>query len=488
MNVCYKGLLGALMLMAVACQQAGESALTATQAPKQILTLADRDLDDIRKDGKLKALIVNSATSYFLYRGKPMGFEYELLTQLAEHLDLQLELQVEENLDSLIGHLRTGKADIVAHGLTITNDRKELAAFTDYLYLTKQVLVQKKPDNWRKISWASLQRSIIHDPIELIGDTVSVRANSSYLQRVANLSNELGGPIYIDTLPGDLATEEAIQMVVNGEIKYTVADDNLAKINASYYPVLDISVPMSFSQRIAWAVRPNSPALLSSINTWVKQQRKKVGYYVIYNRYYKNKRDFRKRVKSEFYAPGKNQISEYDDLLREYADTIQWDWRLLASLVYQESRFNPQAESWAGAQGLMQLMPATAKSMGVSDVTDPQDCIRGGTQYLDDLYGYFDEIPDSVQRLKFTMAAYNCGYFHVKDAQLLAKEEGKDPLIWDENVEEMILALSYPRNYNRPGIKYGYVRGIEPHTYVRQIFERYTHYLNFLDQPEEERS
>ncbi|WP_439129298.1 transporter substrate-binding domain-containing protein, partial [Polaribacter sp.] len=115
----------------------------------------DRDLEDIRKDGVLRALVVYSSTSYFLYRGQPMGFEYELLQRLSKHLNLKLEIVISDNLDTEFEVLNRGDVDIVAHGMTITNKRKWEVDFTEYLYLTKQVLVQKKPDNFRTISWSA---------------------------------------------------------------------------------------------------------------------------------------------------------------------------------------------------------------------------------------------------------------------------------------------------------------------------------------------
>ncbi|MDN3668237.1 transporter substrate-binding domain-containing protein [Echinicola jeungdonensis] len=441
-----------------------------------------RDLPEIQKEGTLKVLVNYSSTSYFLYRGKPMGFEYELLQRLAKDLDLNLELVVVENLDSVFQYINNGKADMIAHGMTITTERKEKVDFTNYLYLTSQVLVQKKPDNWRNISWANTQRHLIHDAIDLIGDTVSVRENSSYMDRINNLSMELGGKIYIDTLSGTLSTEEIMKKVADGEIKYTVADKNLAKVSAVNYPILDITVPLSLSQRIGWAVRKNSPELLASVNEWIAKEKKKVPYYVIYNRYFKNKRDFKRRIKSEFMSLNGNQISKYDDIIKKYAENLGWDWRLVASLIYQESRFKNNAKSWAGAKGLMQIMPRTAESLGIKNPNSPEQSVKGGTLYLKKIYNRLDGINDSTQRIKFTMASYNCGYSHVKDARFLAKQENLNPNLWDGHVEKMVMALSYPKNYNKEGVHYGYVRGIEPVTYVGQIFKRYDHYVKFIEE------
>lgn len=444
-------------------------------------TTVQRDLSEIKKDGILRVLVEYSSTSYFLYRGQPMGFEYELLERLAKHLDLKLDLVITKNINEQFEVLNRGEVDLIANGVTITTDRKEKVQFTDYLYLVKQVLVQKKPANWRKMKWSVLQKHLVHDPIELIGDTVSVRKNTSYYERLRNLSDEVGGRIVIDTLPGHLSANEIIDMVVDGKIRYTVVDDNLAKINASYYPVLDIKVPISFSQRIAWVVRKNSPELLAAINEWIQEERGETTYYVIYNKYFKNKRTFRRRVQSNYYSLNNKQISKYDDLIIRHAKKLGWDWRLLASQVYQESRFKPGATSWAGASGLMQVMPATARALGITNPADPQQSIRGGATYLRKLYRRFSDIRDSIDRIKFTMAAYNCGYEHVRDAQRLAEAEGLNQYVWHNNVDKMLLALSSPTHYNKPFVKYGYVRGREPVNYVKHIFERYDHYKKFIE-------
>ena len=440
----------------------------------------NRDLEDIRADGKLRALVAYSATGYFLYRGKPMGYEYELLKRLAEHLDLELELRVVRDLDQMLEILQHGQVDLVAHGLAITRERKEEVAFTDYLYLTKQVLVQRKPANWRRMTLDQIRATLVTDPVDLIGDTVSVRKNSSYLNRLENLSREIGGTIVIDTLDGNLSTDEIIKMVVEGRIKYTVADRNLAHINASSYPILDVSVPVSFSQRIGWAVRKNARGLQQALDAWLAEEKKSDDFYYIYNKYFKNRRSFNRRIRSEFYSLAEGRISPYDSLIQSQAAALGWDWRLLASQVYQESRFDASATAWTGARGLMQLMPSTAAELGVSNTADPRQSLKGGVRYLNQLRRAFETVPDSLQQIKFTLAAYNCGLGHVQDARRLAEQRGLDPNTWDQNVDQMVLALSYPKNYHDDVVEYGYLRGVEPYRYVKQIFERYAHYETLI--------
>ena len=440
------------------------------------------DLEQIKASGTLRALTVYSGTSYFLYKGRPMGYEFELLERFAEYLDVDLEMIVVNNINELFEKLNNGEGDIIAHGLTITTDRKEEVSFSNHLYLTKQVLVQKKPDNWRGMSWTKLKKALVHDTIDLLGDTISIRSMTSYKERIYNLSDELGGTIHINLLSGELATDEIIEKVVNGDIKYTIADNNIASIMATYYPILDVKVPVSFSQRIAWATRHDSQNLLNATNNWLKQIKRKIDFNVIYNKYFKNKKYFRRRIKSNFYSLNNQQISPYDGLIKKHSKVLNWDWRLVASQVYQESKFDPRVSSWAKASGLMQLMPNTAKELGVTNRSDPEQSIKGGTKYLKRIWKNFEHIPDSIQRTKFAMASYNCGMGHVFDAQRLAEIEGLKKDVWDDNVETIVLKLSKPEYYNHPIVKYGYVRGLEPYNYVKQIFERYQHYVQFINE------
>ncbi len=442
--------------------------------------LVQRDLQQVLDEGVLRAIMVYSSTSYFLYRGQPMGYEYELLQRLADHLNVKLEIVLAKDINELINMLNRGDGDILAHGMTVTQRRRRFVSFMDYLYLTRQVLVQRKPSNWRQMKLHEIEKELISDPIELIGQTVSVRRNTAYYSRLKNLQQEIGGKILVDTIPGECSTQKIIKMVVDGELNYTVADNNIAQINASYYPVLDVENPVSFSQRISWAVRKNSAELLDTLNYWVDKMKDDVNYYVIYNKYFKNTRSFQQRISSDFYSGNGGRVSRFDSIVKYHADRIDWDWRLLSSVIYQESRFNPVEESWAGARGLMQLMPATARELGVSDVTDPSQNIKAGSTYLNQMWNRWESIPDSSQRLKFTLASYNCGYSHVVDARRLAEKYDADPKLWDNNVEQYLLNLMYPENYNDEVVRYGYVMGEEPVNYVNQILERYEQYAQLL--------
>lgn len=454
-----------------------------TEVISQDSTLSNvsRDLEEIKEDGVLHAITIYNSTSYFLYRGEPMGFEYELLSRLADDLDLELKITIAEDIDELFNLLNNGVGDIVAYGLTITEPRKKEVSFTEHHYVTHQTLVQKMPDNWRSLPGYKIEKNVVSNTLELIDDTVWVREKTSFAERLKNLQDEIGADIPIEHIEGRITTDEIIRMVVEGEIERTVADYNVAAINKTYYPNLHIDTRISFAQRIAWAVRKNSPELLKAINKWISKEKKSDDYYVIYNKYFKNRKSYRARIRSDFYSKNSNAISKYDDIIKKNADRIGWDWRLLCSQVYQESRFNPKAKSWAGAGGLIQLMPATAKEVGVNNSFNPKENIRGGVTYLNRMRENFSSINDSVQKIKFTMAAFNCGLGHVLDAQRLAKKYGKDPLVWDDNVEEYILKLKDKKYFLDDVVKYGFVRGEEPYNYVKDIFLRYEHYQKFIE-------
>lgn len=439
------------------------------------------DLTEIKKRGKLRAITTYSSTSYFIYKGQPMGFEYELLTALAEHLDLDLEIVLADNLDHLFEMLNKGEGDLIAFGLTVTQPRKKLVNFTEHYTTTRQVLVQRLPENWHRLKYHHIEAKLIRNQIDLIGKQVYVRKNTAYYDRLVNLSNEIGGDIDIIPVPGNTETEELIRKVSDGEINYTVADQHVAQINQTYYRNIDIKTPVSFPQRIAWAVRKNSPELQKAVNNWIISIKRRPYLNIVYKKYFKNRTAYTQRIKSPFYSKNGGNISAYDDLIKNYAKQLHWDWRLLASMIYQESRFNPEATSWMGAQGLMQVMPATAELFGyTASLERPEVNMKAGITYLKFLKRIWKDIPDSTERAKFILASYNVGQGHVMDAQRLAEKHGKDPNKWTGNVEIYILAKSEPAFYNDPVVKHGYCRGQEPYDYVREILDRYKLYTKVL--------
>ncbi|MEM8893848.1 MAG: transporter substrate-binding domain-containing protein [Bacteroidota bacterium] len=478
----------ALVSSLFACKKSSESAYTSSQSPEREEVIAELDLDAIIARGHLTAIIDNSSTGLFLYKGEPMGYEFDLLTKFCKEIGVELRLEVTPGLSEGFMKLNQGKGDILAYNLTVTKERKERIAFTHYHNLVRQVLVQRKPNNWRDMKLHEIENTLIRNPIDLIGKEVWVRNSSSYLARMRNLSDEIGGDIIIVEDYPDVETEGLIKKVAEGQVEYTISDEDVALVNASYYPILDVKTPVSLPQQIAWGVRKNAPNLLNTLNGWIDRMRKTSDYYVIYDKYFRSTRQSRRRVQSEFFSSGDGRISPYDSLIREAAAKLNWDWRLLAAQINKESRFDPYTQSWAGAIGLMQILPKTGKRFGADNLRDPVQNIDAGSNYLVWLQDFWrPHVPDSLERVKFILGSYNVGQGHVMDAVRLAKKYEKDTAVWNDNVGFYLLQKSYSKFFNDPVVKHGYCRGIEPINYVSDILSLYENYLDIIpEQPEDQ--
>lgn len=437
----------------------------------------DRGLDSIKSEGTLKALINYGTTSYFLYKGNPMGFEYELLKKYTEHIGVELEVIPIKNMDSVFVDLNNGKGDIAAANFTITQERLQQVDFTHPVLLTKQVLIQRKPESWKFLSKKNIKDSLLQTPFDLIDKMIVVRKGSSFYSRLKSLSNEIGGKIDVKTVKGDIDMEQLIGMVANGKIDYTIADKNIAKVSQWQYPNIDMKMELSLDQRIGWATRNNADSLTASINSWLIKYQKTRSFKILYKKYFSSQQSFNKRINHEYYTLTSGHISPYDSLFKKYAPNVAWDWELLASMVYQESHFNNKARGWGGSFGLMQFMPQTGANFGVDSSSVPEANVKAGVKYLKKLdYIWVDQIEDSLERTKFVLASYNVGPGHVIDAKNLAIKYGKDPTIW-KDVGYFLLHKSEPKYYKDEVVKHGYCKGYIVYDYVNEIMERYQHYL-----------
>src|ERR1035437_5646408 len=194
------------------------------------------DLTQIFKRKKLVALIDNSSTSYFIYKGEPMGFEYEMLGRFAKHLGVELKIIVAKDMDKIFDNLYSDDIDIVAANLTITEDRMNTVEFSEPLIYTRQVLVQRKPKGWENMTESKLGELLVRTTIDLDGKNIYVRKVSSFYSRLKNLQQEIAGKINITEVAGNVTTENLIAMVANGKIPYSISDENTAMVNQNYYP------------------------------------------------------------------------------------------------------------------------------------------------------------------------------------------------------------------------------------------------------------
>ncbi len=464
-----------LLIVIVGCAPSGNKVKT-NKVDEEVAF----DLKQIKERGKLIVVTDYNSTNYFIYKGTPMGYQLELLNEFCNNLGIKLEVVVSNDVEKNIEDLRQGKVDLIAQNLAVTRDRAKKIQFTEPHTYSRQVLVQRVGDKDTTQNRKSDFNALIRNQLDLAGKTIYVQKGSSYVNRLNSLSDEIGDTINVVEIP-DYEAEQLIGLVAEGEILYTICDEILARVNKNYYENIDIETPISFPQKLAWGVRKKSTDLLQVVNNWLIRFKKSAKYNIIYKKYFLNRRSTH-IVDAGYNSLKGGLVSEFDDIIKKECENIDWDWKLIAALIYQESRFLPEIKSWAGAQGLMQLMPETAKTFGVHNITSPQENIRGGIKFLK----WLDKrmalrVDDPEERLKFVLASYNVGIGHVLDAMKLAEKNGKNPKIWEGNVDYYLLNKSNPKYFNDPVVEFGYCRGEEPYLYVNEILERYEHYKNLME-------
>ncbi|GAB2510282.1 MltF family protein [Microbulbifer agarilyticus] len=434
---------------------------------------ARRDWAQIKESKTLRVLTRNHPASYFMWRGELMGFDYDLLKRFAKDHGLRLSMVLPGHDVDLAEALAEGMGDVIAASMTVTDARKQqgLLFTRPYMQVTEQLIAAV--DNTQELAVPVAER--------LIGQSVAVNPLNSYyssLEALAALQSDVAeseGSEPVNILPIQGATtEQLIDAVAEGRYDYTVADSHLVQIEQTYRDDFTVVGDLSEEQDIAWAVRKDQPELLGKLNGFLNKYYRGLFFNVTYNKYFKEEKHIKGKQGQRLRDT--TELSPYDPLVRKHAVPADLDWRMVVSQMYQESRFNPKARSFAGARGLMQVMPRTGKQLGISDLYHPENSIRAGVSYL----GWLEErFPSSLpfdQKIYFSLAAYNAGHGHVRDARALAKKLGKDPNRWFDNVEEAMLLLSKPQYYKKA--RFGYVRGREPVNYVREIRDRYFGYLS----------
>ncbi len=437
-----------------------------TPKSKEVPEEEFRDLSHIKKDNELVALTLSGSTSYFIYKGEPMGYEYEMVKDFADFLGVELKIKVAENVTRLTEMLEAGEGDMIAYNIPVTNRMKEQLVYCGYESVNEQVLIQR----------AGRKDTLLKDVTDLVGKEVWVVQGSKYYDRLINLNEEIGGGIYIKSIEKDtVSIEDLIESVAKGTISYTFSDRDIARLNKTYYPDININLIVSHPQRSSWAVNKTSPELAGAVREWMRENYNKPRSGAIMKRYF----EMSKRPPEESFPPlTDGQISPYDSLFRHYAQKAGWDWTLLASIAYQESKFNTSTVSWAGATGLMGLMPRTAANFGLTpeEMTDPEKSLQAGTDYIVHLHRFYKKVENEKEKIKFILASYNAGPGHILDAQALASKYGKDPHVWESHVEEFIKLKSLPEYYNDSICKLGYFRGTETLKYVEQVVGRWNYY------------
>ena len=423
---------------------------------------AEIDLDSIRHRGTIRAVCDYNSVNYFVHKGVPVGYQYELLTQYAKHLGLKLEIVPDNTLEGGHDKIEKGKADILASTLVADTTLLPTLALCEPYGQSRIVLVRHTGAN----PSPSFTQSVDND-------TVFVMSNSFYSKTLENFTDTAN--VNVTVMPIDhYDAEQMVGLVAEREIKQTLCLENIARACLWYYDSLEIGPAVTNQLDMAWGVRVNSPMLRDDISKWLKSFRKTALFKRIYRKYVIDPREHHntsQSTKSDTYQ------AVYEDAIKSIATDKRYDWRLISSIVYQESHFNPHATSWAGAVGLMQLMPETAARFGVDNPNDPVQNISAGYEYL----LWLDKrlapnVPSPTERVKFVLAAYNVGLGHIMDAIRLAQKFGRDASTWDANVETALLLKANPTYYSDPDVKHGFCRGTETVAYVHNVLDRYKNY------------
>lgn len=420
------------------------------------------DLETILQNDTLLVGTIAGPISYFNYREETMGLDYELAQNLADSLKLSLKVVLAKNETELTQMLADKKVDIAAYNFQQTKALKR--EFDFVLPLDDSYLVLVQPLNIKTIT----------NTIDLKGTKITVAANTVYEQRTNQLNEEMGNAFEVIQAADSLTQEDLIEQVAKGKIAATVANVKVARLYKSYYTKLDVRLEVGFARRNGWLVRKESVNLEKAIQNWQKSADNET---LISNLQYKYLRNSLYFNQTKLRIP-KGAISPFDHIFKKYAPEIKWDWQLLAAVAYHESKFDSTQVSWAGAAGLMQLMPRTASNFGLTrkNILNPDRNIEAGVQYIKSLNLTFSSIENKEERIKFILASYNSGPAHILDARALAAKYGKNKDVWFGHVEEFLLKKSDPKYYNDEVVKYGRYRGNQTVSYVQKTLNTYQKY------------
>lgn len=422
------------------------------------------DFSSIKNRGVLRVITYSNPSHYYLHKGNLYGFEYELLKQFASRYKLRLDVVLANTQEEMFELLETGKGDIIAASLpsNIINKNKLIQYTAAYNYASP-VLIGR--DN---------EEAII-DLRELAGRRITLAQDSPYWDFMLNLKDQ-GLDFELVKADEGVNLEGTMLMVALGMYDLTVVGDH--QITAEKIARVGIKPQFILAEPQAhrWAVRADEQQFSDSLNNFIENIFRSEKYNVLHAKYFEQpqiKETGKKRLTQV------TSLSPYDNMTQQYSAEYGFDWRLITALMFQESQFNPEANSYAGAQGLMQMIPATAELMGVNDINNPESSIDGGVRYLNYLRTKFEDSIVLQDRMWFTLASYNAGYGRVKRARELTEKMGMDKDKWFDNVEVAMMELAKP--YYKDGELMRYCRCGQTVVYVREIRTRYYNYIRLTE-------
>lgn len=415
-------------------------------------------LEQIREMDKLTVVTLNSPLTYYEDRSGPTGYEYELVKGFAEHLGVELDILVVDNLENVFSTLETGKAAMAAASLAITAERQRWFRFgSPYMKVSELVVYRRGTSKPRSAS-------------DLSDGLLVVSSSSSHGETLRQIQNESMPELSWSEAP-ELEITELLGMVEAGDIQYTLVDSNEFNMLQAYYPNVGVGFALKKNQALSWAFMHNpDDSLYQASVEYFQQSTTKQLMTNLNERFYGHLSKLDYVGAKRFLRQTRNKLSTYKENFVSAAKEHGFDWRLLAAVGYQESHWNPRATSPTGVRGLMMLTQRTAGELGVEDRLDPAASIAGGSRYLAGLRRRLGADLNEPDRTWMALAAYNVGYGHLQDARRLTYEMGGDPNLW-RDVKETLPLLAQKRYHKKT--RYGYARGYEAVDYVQNIRRYY---------------
>ena len=396
----------------------------------------------------VRALLLFHAADYFVYRGAPIGFQYDLLKELEKGLNRNVDIIIETNINKMKKELFGNNYDIVV---------------MDFFH--------------SGFLLPFIERSIPHSysyPVLVSGSKV----NNTSIQPIF-VSSDFPAKLFFahdspyNSYPiqkNDIySTEELFEKVDDGEIHYLICDYNRAITLMPFYSNVQIVEKAGPQFERRWILNKKNVQLNEDINYWLLDFKKTPRYRLLLRKYFTPESSLIHRL---FAKKQKSGISQYDAIIKKYAKQYNFDWRFIASIIFQETKFFPGLTGKGGSYGLMQLMPATMEFYDISEEDDDETHIHAGIQHLHSIRKYFDDIEDEKEKLYFIAASYNAGRGHIFDAQRLCIKYGIDHQKW-ENVSKYLKLKSQREFATDSVVKFGYFPGSHTVKYTQHVMNRY---------------
>jgi membrane-bound lytic murein transglycosylase F len=409
-------------------------------------------LQEIRARGELRVVMLNAPTSYYLGAHGPQGFEYRLLNAFAQQLGVKLTVQAVADGAAVRAALRHGYVDMAAAQISADARWRNIGEATDSYEDLTQLVVQGRG------------KVRPRDVTSLRGAHVVVLANSPQLAMLRSIQSNGVPELNWSEVPPDQV--DLLKLVTEGDADYAVMDANEFEFAQHLYPDASIAFKLPDTRPVQWIVRSGGSDLVQAANRFFAQAKESGELSRIAEDASAEAVGFDYTDARRFQSDVAERLPELRALFDQASQQTGLDWRLIAAVGYQESRWQMQAISGDGARGIMMLTTDAANTVGVTDRTDQSQNILGGAKYLTQAFASIPKRIAEPDRTWFALAAYNVGYGHVEDARVLAQMRGKDPDSWSD-VREQLPLLAEEAWYTK--LKRGYARGWEPARFVDQV-------------------